>query len=92
MEVVKVVDVGLKRTATLTQVIVEVVDIGQVWPATIPLVIAEDMLIEVDLCHKRSATLPIVIREHELMLKEEVDKGLQPDTIPPMTKVNLYII
>ena len=49
VEVVKVLDIGLKIPATLTQVILEVLEVGQVWPATIHLLIVDDMLIEVDL-------------------------------------------
>ena len=52
-------DIGLKRPATLILVIAEVVDLGQVFPATIHLLIAEDMLIEVNMGHKRPSTLII---------------------------------
>ena len=61
MEVVKVMDIGLKRPGTLPQLIMEVVDLGQVLPDTLPLVIAEDVLIEVDLSHKRPASLTLDI-------------------------------
>ena len=47
------------------------------------------MLIEVDLVHKGPFYLFIVIGEHGLMLKGEVDIGLIPATIPPITKVNV---
>ena len=45
LEVVKVVDISLKISATLLQVIAMVMDVGQVRPATITLVIAEGILI-----------------------------------------------
>ena len=45
VELGKVVDIDLKRPATLPQVIAEVLDIGQVLPATLPIIISEDMLI-----------------------------------------------
>ena len=57
VEVVKVAEIGLKRPATLYQLVMEVGDVGQVLPATIPLIITEDMLIEVDLVHNRPSTL-----------------------------------
>ena len=63
VEVVKVMGIGLKRPEFLPQVIAEVVDLGQVWPDTIPLVITVDMLIEVNLDHKRPVTLPLAIGE-----------------------------
>ena len=49
----------------------------------------EDMLIELDLGHKRPVTITITIWEKEFMLKGEADIGLLPGTIPPLTKVNL---
>ena len=55
--------IGLTRPAALPQVIAEVVDVGQVGPDTLPLLIAEDLLIEVDLGHKRTATIPLEIWE-----------------------------
>ena len=82
-------DIGLKRPATVSQVIVEVMDVGQVWSATLPLLFAEDVLIVVDLSQKISVTLPLTIREHELVLKGESDIGLRPATIAPITKVNV---
>ena len=81
--------IGLKIPPTLSQVIVEVVGVGQVLPATLPLIIAEDVLIEVDICNKRTATIPLSISKQELTLKGEVDIGLIPATIPPITKVNM---
>ena len=65
----KVVGIGLLRLSTLPLVIAEVVYIGKVLAATIPLVIMEDMLIEVDLGHKRPATISLTIGEQELILK-----------------------
>ena len=57
----KFMDMGLKRTATLPQVITEVVELGQVLPSTMTLLIEEDMLIEVNIVRKRPATLPIAV-------------------------------
>ena len=63
----KYLDIGLLRPATLPQVITEVVYIGILIPATLPLVILEDMivvmLLEMDLGNKRPATVPIKIGE-----------------------------
>ena len=61
VEFMKVVNLGLEISATLTQLIAEVVDVGQVLPATITLVTTEDILIDVDLGHKRPDTLPLEI-------------------------------
>ena len=47
------------------------------------------MLIEVDLGHKRPATITLAIRKQELMLRVELNIGLRPATIPPITKVNV---
>ena len=88
-DLMKVVDIGLLRPATLPQVTAEVVDVVQVRPAIMLLVIAEGMLIYVDLGNNIPATLPLVIGEQELMLKGEVDIGLQPATITPLTKLNM---
>ena len=57
--------------------------------ATLPLVIAERMLVEVYLGHNRTDTLPLEIGELELMLKGEVDIGLRPTTLPPITNVTV---
>ena len=46
-------------------------------------------MIVVDLSHKISVTLPLTIREHELVLKGESDIGLRPANIAPITKVNV---
>ena len=53
----KDVEISLLISATIPQLIPEVVDIGLLRPGNIPLVTAEDMLVEVDLGHKRPATL-----------------------------------
>ena len=50
---------------------------------TLPLLIVEDMLIEVDLGIKRPGTIPLEIGEHLLTLKGEVTIRLLPDTNPP---------
>ena len=47
------------------------------------------MLVEVDLCHNRPAIPHLAIGEHKLMLKGEVDIGIRPATIPPITNVNV---
>ena len=57
----KVVDIGIKRQSTLPHVFLGVVDVGQVLQDTLSLVIAEYMLIEVDICHNRPSTLPPAI-------------------------------
>ena len=89
IEVVKVLHICIKRPAPLHQVIAGIVDLGQVLPATIHLAIVEDMLIHVNIGHKRPATLPLSIGEHDLMLKGEVDIGLRPSTITLVTKVSV---
>ena len=52
---------------TLPQVIAEVVDIDLLIPANIPLIISDDILVvvllEIDLGHTITATLPLKIRE-----------------------------
>ena len=72
MEVMKVVDIGIKIPSNIPQVIYEVADIGQVLPATLTLVIMEDVLIELYICHKIPATLTLSIGERYLMLKGEM--------------------
>ena len=62
-------------------------DVGQVLPST--KLLAEDMFIEVDLGYNIPVTTTLAIREQELMLKGEVDIGLQLGTINPITKVNM---
>ena len=47
------------------------------------------MLIELDIGHKRPSTLPIVMEEQSLMLKVEMNIGLIPVTITPVTKVSV---
>ena len=42
-----------------------------------------------DLGHKILATIPLSIGGKELMLKGEVDIGLRPATITPLTKFNV---
>ena len=83
VEVVKFSNIVLKIPETLPQVIVEVMYVGQVFPATLRIVIAEDMLIEVNIGHKRPSNLPISISKQGLMLKGEVDICLRPTTISP---------
>ena len=61
MEFVKVVEKGILRQENLPQVIAKVVDVVQVLPDTLPTVIMVDMLIGVDIGHKRADTLPIEI-------------------------------
>ena len=64
-------------------------DISILILATIPLVIMENiilvMLVEVDIGHNIPYTLPLAIGEQSLMLKGEVDIGLRPDTLTPIT-------
>ena len=47
------------------------------------------MLVEVDLYHKKPATVPLAIREKLLMLKGDVGIGLVLATIPPISKLNM---
>ena len=82
-------EIGLLRPSTLPQVTPKVVHIGLLKPATLPLVIAEGILVEVDLGHKRPATLLLIIGEQEVMFQGEVNISLRPATIPPITKVNV---
>ena len=86
VEIVKVVYIGIKRPLNLPQVLSEVMNVGQVLPATLPLIIAENMLISVDLGNNRPAALPIATRKQELMLKGGLDIGLIPSNIYPITK------
>ena len=64
-------------------------DVSQVLPETIPLVISEDIFIEVYLDHKIPYNLPLEIGEQELILNGEVDIGLSPANIPPINNVNV---
>ena len=57
--------------------------------ATLPRITAEYMLVELDLGHKRQSTVPLTIREQELMLKVEVDIVNIPSTISPITNVTM---
>ena len=61
IQLIKEVDIGILRPATLPQVTVEVVHIGPLRPANLPQVIMEDILVEADLGHKIPATLPLTI-------------------------------
>ena len=69
LRVSKVVDIGLLIPVTIHQATTEVVYLGLLIPSTLPLVIMEDMLAEVDIGHKRQATIPLEIVEEELMVK-----------------------
>ena len=46
-------------------------------------------VVEVDIGLKRLATIPLEIMEQELMFPVEVDIGLRPATLPPITKVTV---
>ena len=59
--VMKDVYIGLLIPATHPLLIAEEVGICLLIPDTIPFIITEDMLVDVDLGHKRPATLPIII-------------------------------
>ena len=89
LRISKSVGIGILRPANLPRLITEVVDIGILQTEHIPLVITEDVLVDVGLGHNRPATLPLAIGEKELMLNGEVDIGLIPSTIPPITKLNV---
>ena len=82
-------EIVLKITSTLPQVIAVVMYVGQVNPATLPLFIMENMLKYVDLGQKRQTTLPLAMVEHDFMLKGEMDIGLQKEAIAPLTKANV---
>ena len=72
-------DIALLIPATLSLIITEVVKvlyIGIKISATLPQLIAEDTLIEVDLCYKKPANILIKIREQDFMLKGEVSISL----------------
>ena len=60
-EIVKLLDIGILIPDTLTQVIVKFMDVVQVLKAILNIIIAEDMMIEVDLGHKIPATFTIPI-------------------------------
>ena len=47
------------------------------------------MLVDIDIGHKIPETLYLEIGEQEFMLKLEVDIGLRPDIISPITQVNV---
>ena len=64
----------------------EVVDIGILRPATL---FVEDMLVQVDLGNKIPAPITLAIGEQALMLKEEVDIGIRPSTIPTITNATV---
>ena len=85
----KVVDIGIKRSANLTQLIADVVNLGQVLSATIHLVIVEDMLIEVDPYHKRPSAITLTDNRQEYMFKGEMYIGLIPETNTSITEVNV---
>ena len=89
LRVEKIMGLGILRPATLHQVIAEFLEVGILIPATIPLVIAEDMLVYMNLGHKRPSALPLAIGGQYLMLKVKVHIGLRPRTIPPITKMNM---
>ena len=67
------VEIDLLRLATITLVTTEVIIVV--------------MLVKVDVGYKRPNTLPLSIVDKELMLKGELDIGLIPDTLPPITQV-----
>ena len=59
---VKVVYIGLLIPVNIPQLIMDFVVVGQVFPATFNIVITEDIFIEVDIGHKRPATITLAIR------------------------------
>ena len=82
-------NIGILISPTLTQVIAEVVEIGLLIPDKITIIFAEDMLVDVDLCNKRPANLPLGIGEHEFMLNGEVDIGIRISTINSTIKATV---
>ena len=95
------VEIYLLRPATLPFAIAEFIIVvkmlemylGRKGPATIYLSIVEFIIlvlvVEVELGLKIPATLPLAIVEQELMFTVEVDIGLIPATLPPITQVDL---
>ena len=54
-------DIGLSRQISLLQVVVECMDIGILIPENLIVVIAEDVMVEVDIFSERPAIFPIKI-------------------------------
>ena len=69
------VDIGLKITATLSIVVAEFIILV--------------LMLEEELCVKRLATLTFAIVKKKLMLTGEVDMGIRPATLSPITQVDL---
>ena len=67
--------IGLKRPATIPLEIVDFVIV----------VIKVVTMVDVDICLKRLATLTIKILEQEFMFPGDVDIGIRPFTLPPIT-------
>ena len=73
--------------------VMEYVDIGLLIPANLPFIIMEViivvMLVEVDIGHKRPATITLAIVEQEFILKGEADIGIILATLHPITQVTM---
>ena len=65
------VDIVLKRPATVSLVMVKFISLV--------------LMVEVSIGLKRPSTIPLSIVDQELILTGEVDIGLTPATIPPIT-------
>ena len=101
MRVMEDVAIGILRPVTIpiitsefiTVVTMVDVDVCLNIPATLSLVIVEFIIlvfmVKVELGIKRPANFPLAIADKELMLTGEVDIGLVPATLPPMTHVDV---
>ena len=57
----KNVNIGLLIPDTLPHIIREIVDIGLLRTDNLPLIVVEDTLVEADIGHKMTATIPLAI-------------------------------
>ena len=101
LQVVEDVEIGLSRADIIPLAIADFIIVmimvyiylGLKKPDTITLAIVEFIIlvltVELELGLNIPATLPLVIMEQELMLTGEVDIGLIPATLPPITQFAL---
>ena len=98
LRVTEDVDIGLLIPATLPLTITEFItvvnmvdaDLGLKRPATIFIAIAEliilVLMVYVELGIKKPATLTLEIVDQDMMLMGDLNIGLRPETIPPITQ------
>ena len=79
LQVMEEVDLGLKILANINLTIVEFIIVA----------IKVVTMVEVDIGLKRPATIPLAIVDQELMLIGEMDLGIIPENIPPITQVGM---